>query len=122
MADCGQAPFGHSDAFLRFVAGEDVQGDPFVDRVSASIDAKVSDPAWMEGYMDYYDELEAERRAARMEGKAEGYGEGKAEGRIETMLELAARMTRDGLMGEEEAADYVGVDVADLRQALTELA
>ena len=91
-----------------------MQGNSFVDRLRDIIDSKVSDPAWMEGYMDYYDELEAERRAARMEGKAEG--------RIETMLELAARMTRDGLMGEEEAADYVGVDVADLRQALTELA
>jgi hypothetical protein len=43
----------------------------FVDRVSANIEAKVSDPRWMEDYMDFYDELEAEREAAREEWRAE---------------------------------------------------
>jgi predicted transposase/invertase (TIGR01784 family) len=111
-------------AFLRLVAGEDVRGDPFVERVSANIEAKVSDPRWMEDYMDFYDELEAEREAAREEGREEGMAkgreEGMAKGRAEAKVELAARMVRDGLMDADAAAGYAGVDVADVRRALEE--
>jgi predicted transposase/invertase (TIGR01784 family) len=105
-------------AFLRLVAGEDVRGDPFVDRVSANIEAKVSDPRWMGDYMDFYDELEAEREAAREEGRAKGMAKGLTKGRAEAKVELAARMVRDGLMNADAAADFAGVDADDVRRAL----
>jgi len=90
----------------------------FVNRVSANIEAKVSDPRWMEGYMDFYDELEAEREAAREEGRAEGMAKGRAEAEVE----LASRMVRDGLMDADAAAGFAGVVVADVRRALEGLA
>ena len=34
-------------AFLRLVAGEDVKGDSFCDRVKAIIERKIADPEWM---------------------------------------------------------------------------
>ena len=107
-----------------------MRGDPFVDRVSANIEQKVSDPRWMEGYMDFYDELEAEREAAREEGRAEGRIEGRSEGliegrsegliegRSEAQVELAAKMVREGLMDAGAAAGFAGVDAADVRHAL----
>jgi len=97
------------DAFLRFVGGEDVQGDPFVDRLNAIIDEKVADREWMENYMDYYDELEAEKEAARRDGRAEG------------LVEAAAKMVREGVMDEGTAAGLLGITVDDIRRALAEV-
>jgi predicted transposase/invertase (TIGR01784 family) len=97
-------------AFLRLVAGQEVEGDPFCDRVNAIIDRKVADPKWMEDYMTFEDELEAARRNAEKRGIAIGE-ERKA-------AELALKLVRSGAMTPEVAADFAEVDLAELEHEL----
>ncbi|MEE1159532.1 MAG: hypothetical protein UHS51_08920 [Atopobiaceae bacterium] len=97
-------------AFLRLVAGQEVEGDPFCDRVNAIIDRKVADPKRMEDYMTFEDELEAARRNAEKRGIAIGE-ERKA-------VKLALKLVRSGAMTPEVAAAFAEVDPAELEHEL----
>lgn len=97
-------------AFLRLVAGEEVEGDPFCDRVRAIIRRKVADPRWMEDYMTFEDELEAARRNAERRGIAIG--------EQRRAMEIAVGLVRSGAFGLDTAAAYTGVDLAALAREL----
>ena len=98
-------------AFLRLAAGQEVEGDPFCDRVNAIIDRKVADPKWMEDYMTFEDELEAARRNAEKRGIAIG--------EKRKAVELALKLVRSGAMAPEDAADFAEVELANLEHELT---
>ena len=56
----------------------------------------------------------AERRAAavRVEAKAEG----KSEGKRETMLAMAKRMLKDGILALKDIARYSGLSLAQVKK------
>lgn len=83
------------DAFLRFVAGERVDGNGLVGDIESRIDELMVDPAWLEDYMTFEEELEAERAWARREGRDEGYSQGRDDGYSQGRDE-----GRDAVMGE----------------------
>ena len=64
----------------------------------------------------------AERRAAesKAEGKAEGIAEGerkgKREGKRETMLAMAKRMLKDGVLALKDIARYTGLSLAQVKK------
>ncbi len=80
------------DAFLRFVAGERVDGSELVEDIESRIDELMVDTAWLEDYMTFEDELEAERIWARKEGRAEGRdAEADENARLARALQAAGR-------------------------------
>ena len=62
----------------------------------------------------------AERRAAevRVEAKAEG----KAEGKRETMLAMAKRMLKDGILALKDIARYSGLSLAQVKKLQASMA
>lgn len=109
------------DAFLRAVRGEEVEGDPFVDGIYATIDAYVSNPEWMERYMTFEDELEAARINAEALGLARGLEQGMKQGLEQGARQAYARMVADGAIDVERAAAYAGVPVADIEREASAL-
>ena len=63
----------------------------------------------------------AERRAAeaKAEGIAEGERKGKAEGKRETMLAMAKRMLKDGILALKDIARYSGLSLAQVKKLQT---
>ena len=70
----------------------------------------------------------AERRAAearveaKAEGKAEGIAEGIAEGKRETMLAMAKRMLKDGILALKDIARYSGLSLAQVKKLQASMA
>ena len=74
----------------------------------------------------------AERRAAEVrveakaegiaEGKAEGIAEGKREGKRETMLAMAKRMLKDGILALKDIARYSGLSLAQVKKLQASMA
>ena len=62
----------------------------------------------------------AERRAA--ESKAEGKAEGKREGKRETMLVMAKRMLKDGILALKDIARYSGLSLAQVKKLQASMA
>ena len=60
----------------------------------------------------------AERRAAeaRVEAKAEGISEGERKGKRETMLAMAKRMLKDGILALKDIARYSGLSLAQVKK------
>ena len=49
-------------------------------------------------------------------GKAEGIAEGKREGKRETMLAMAKRMLKDGILALKDIARYTGLSLAQVKK------
>ena len=70
----------------------------------------------------------AERRAAiakaegRAEGKREGEARGKREGKRETMLAMAKRMLKDGILALKDIARYSGLTLAQVKKLQASMA
>ena len=60
----------------------------------------------------------AERRAAEasVEARAEGIAEGEARGKRETMLAMAKRMLKDGILALKDIARYSGLSLAQVKK------
>ena len=64
----------------------------------------------------------AERRAAEskaegiIEGEARGEARGKREGKRETMLAMAKRMLKDGILALKDVARYSGLSLAQVKE------
>lgn len=101
-------------AFLRLVAGQRVEGDPFVDRVNDMIDKYVADPKWMEDYMTFEDELEAARYNAEQRGIKKGIEQGIERGK----MKVVAGLVRDGIFSAEEAAARYDINLNELMKHL----
>ena len=56
----------------------------------------------------------AERRAA--EARVEAKAEGRAEGKRETMLAMATRMLKDGVLALKDVARYTGLSLAQVKK------
>ena len=52
----------------------------------------------------------------RAEGKLEGKVEGIAEGKRETMLAMAKRMLKDGILALKDIARYTGLSLAQVKK------
>ena len=52
----------------------------------------------------------------RAEGKLEGKVEGIAEGKRETMLAMAKRMLKDGILALKDIARYTGLSLAQIKK------
>ncbi|MDO4797677.1 MAG: hypothetical protein Q4A01_06630 [Coriobacteriales bacterium] len=68
------------DAFLRYVHGEGVDSDPFVNDIRSEIRRLVQDPEWLEDFMTFEEELEAARYNAEKRGYDRGIQEGIEQG------------------------------------------
>ena len=66
----------------------------------------------------------AERRAAevRVEAKAEGIAEGERKGKRETMLAMAKRMLKDGILALKDIARYSGLSLAEVKRLQASMA
>ena len=66
----------------------------------------------------------AERRAAesKAEGIAEGERKGERKGKRETMLAMAKRMLKDGILALKDIARYSGLSLAQVRKLQAERA
>ena len=66
----------------------------------------------------------AERRAAeaRVEAKAEGISEGERKGKRETMLAMAKRMLKDGILALKDIARYSGLSLAQVKKLQASMA
>ena len=62
---------------------------------------------------DLRNQMAYAKKIATEEGRAEGLAEGLAEGRKRMALEMVAKLIATG-MSKEEAAEFVGISVADL--------
>ena len=58
----------------------------------------------------------------KAEGIAEGKREGKAEGKRETMLAMAKRMLKDGILALKDIARYSGLSLAQVKKLQAEMA
>ena len=90
------------NAFLQYVAGKEVCGDPFVDRINQVIDRRVCDQRWMEAYMTFQDELDAERYYGEQLGREKERKRFQAELAEERRVnaELARALNEAGRDGE----------------------
>ena len=62
----------------------------------------------------------AERRAA--ESKAAGIAEGERKGKRETMLAMAKRMLKDGILALKDIARYSGLSLAQVKKLQASMA
>ncbi|MBR3317367.1 MAG: Rpn family recombination-promoting nuclease/putative transposase [Atopobiaceae bacterium] len=112
------------DAFLRYVSGDDVRGDPFVDEVRDMVHCCLEDEGWLEDFMtwDEYYENEVRQGAKRAfdEGRKQGYADGErqgyADGERQGKLDALADLVRDGTLDPEVAAARVGMSVEEMRR------
>ena len=51
-----------------------------------------------------------------VEGEARGKAEGKREGKRETMLAMAKRMLKDGILALKDIARYTGLSLAQIKK------
>ena len=66
----------------------------------------------------------AERRAAesKAEGIAEGIAEGERKGKRETMLAMAKRLLKDGILALKDIARYSGLSLVQVKKLQAEMA
>lgn len=98
---------------LRYVRGEDVRGNAFVDGVREVVHSCLEDESWMEAYMtleEYYENevKQASKQAAKQAAK-------------QTKLDTFAELVRDGLIGIEVAAERAGVSAEEMAKLAAEV-
>ena len=60
--------------------------------------------------------MERIRAEGIVEGEARGKAEGKREGKRETMLAMAKRMLKDGILALKDIARYTGLSLAQVKK------
>ena len=93
------------DAFLRYVRGEDVRGNAFVDGVREVVHSCLEDESWMEAFMTLEEYYENEVKQAAKQ----------------TKLDTFAELVRDGLIGIEVAAERAGVSAEEMAKLAAEV-
>lgn len=109
-------------AFLDYVAGKPVQGDPYIDSLEQAVRGARQNREWRHQYMIYklweMDKLEE----GRQEGLEEGLEKGLEEGRQESLKKVTFRMIRMGKPDAEiaEITDLPLQQIKELRKQAQE--
>ena len=111
---------------LRYVRGEDVRGNVFVDGVREVVHSCLEDESWMEAYMtleEYYENEVKQRVKVGVKkgveeavGKAVGKAVEEAVGKAakQTKLDTFSALVRDGLLDVGVAAERAGVSAEEM--------
>ena len=66
--------------------------------------------------------MERIRAEGKTEGIVEGVARGKREGKRETMLAMAKRMLKDGILALKDIARYSGLSLAEVKELQASMA
>ncbi|MBR3316951.1 MAG: hypothetical protein IKG21_03900 [Atopobiaceae bacterium] len=109
------------DAFLRYVRGEDVRGNAFVDGVREVVHSCLEDESWMEAYMTLEEYYENEVKQRVKVGVKKGVEEAVGKAAKQTKLDTFSALVRDGLLDVGVAAERAGVSAEEMTKLAAEV-